>query len=285
MSPSDRNLIVDCQVHAYERDRPGRPWAGELQGPPEVTGEQMVAAMDEVGVDGALLVSPWTMYRFDPSYALEVHAKHPGRFGLIRPFDTRSEHIVDEMAQWAATPGAVGARVLLTYEPGPDPEHAGLHRTLRAAAYHGLPVNVLAWDRLELLAELAARNPDTQFVLDHVGLTQPFEPPVPARPFADLSRVLSLASLENVAIKISGACTLSHEPFPYPDIWDPLARIFDAYGFERCMWGTDWTRATALLTYREGVDAFRLAEQLSETERAALMGSSLMQIYHWKPEA
>ena len=122
-------------------------------------------------------------------------------------------------------------------------------------------------------------------MLDHVGLTQPFEPPVPARPFADLSRVLSLASLENVAIKISGACTLSHEPFPYPDIWDPLARIFDAYGFERCMWGTDWTRATALLTYREGVDAFRLAEQLSESERAALMGSSLMQIYRWKPDA
>ena len=51
------------------------------------------------------------------------------------------------------------------------------------------------------------------------------------------------------------------------------------------MWGTDWTRATALLTYREGVDAFRLAEQLSESERAALMGSSLMQIYHWKPDA
>src|SRR4051812_23926868 len=45
---------IDAQVHAYERDHPGRAWAGHLAGPPEVTGEQMVAAMDAVGVDGAI---------------------------------------------------------------------------------------------------------------------------------------------------------------------------------------------------------------------------------------
>ena len=71
---------IDAQVHAYERNHPGRPWVGVLQGPPEVTGDQMVAAMDAVGVDGAILVSPFSLYRYDASYALEVHAKHPGRF-------------------------------------------------------------------------------------------------------------------------------------------------------------------------------------------------------------
>jgi hypothetical protein len=38
------------------------------------------------------------------------------------------------------------------------------------------------------------------------------------------------------------------KPFPYRDIWDPLVRIFDAFGLNRCMWGTDWTRAVAFLT-------------------------------------
>ena len=73
-------LILDAQVHAYERDHPDRPWAGVLAGPAQVTGDDMVAAMDAVGVDGALLVSSWTMYRYDASYALEVYAAHPGRF-------------------------------------------------------------------------------------------------------------------------------------------------------------------------------------------------------------
>ncbi|MCY3980936.1 MAG: amidohydrolase, partial [Alphaproteobacteria bacterium] len=79
--------IIDAQVHAYERDRPGRPWAATLAGPPEVTGSDMVAAMDAVGVDGAVLVSPYTMYRYDASYALEVYAGHPGRFCLVQPVD------------------------------------------------------------------------------------------------------------------------------------------------------------------------------------------------------
>jgi L-fuconolactonase len=51
---------LDSQVHAYERNHPGRPWAGVLHGPAEVTGDQMVAAMDAVAVDGAVLVSPFS---------------------------------------------------------------------------------------------------------------------------------------------------------------------------------------------------------------------------------
>ena len=53
------------------------PWIGTLYGPAEVTGDQMVAAMDAVGVDGAILVSPFSMYRYDASYAVEVYAAHP----------------------------------------------------------------------------------------------------------------------------------------------------------------------------------------------------------------
>jgi predicted TIM-barrel fold metal-dependent hydrolase len=137
--------------------------------------------------------------------------------------------------------------------------------------------------RIMLNRELAARHPDTQLVIDHLGLQQPFEPPPPAQPFADLPKVLALAAQPNVAIKISGACTLSHEPFPYPDIWDPLGRIFDAFGLDRCLWGTDWTRAVALLTYEQGVEAFRVADRLSDSDRATLMGGALTRIYKWAP--
>jgi hypothetical protein len=44
---------IDAQVQAHERNHPGRPWAGTLVGPEEMTGDLMVAAMDAVGVDGA----------------------------------------------------------------------------------------------------------------------------------------------------------------------------------------------------------------------------------------
>ncbi|TWT13635.1 amidohydrolase [Reyranella sp. CPCC 100927] len=275
--------IIDAQVHAYERDHPGRPWAAVLHGPPEVTGDQLVAAMDAVGVDGAILVSVWTMYRFDASYALAVHAAHPGRFGLVKPVDPNDPGVADTIADWAATPGRVAIRIMMTPDVSTDAADPGINRVLSAAAQHGLPVNLLCRGRLEQVARMAAHNPNTRLVIDHLGLNQPFEPPVPADPFAELPTLLALAAHDNVVVKITGACTLSHEPFPYKDLWDPLGRIFDAYGFDRCLWGTDWTRAVALLTYKQGVDAFRVTDRLSESERAALMGGTVQKVYSWSP--
>ena len=51
------------------------------------------------------------------------------------------------------------------------------------------------------------------------------------------------------------------------------------------MWGTDWTRAVALLTYRQGVEAFRVNDRLSESDREALMAGSLRRIYEWAPSS
>jgi L-fuconolactonase len=273
--------ILDAQVHAYERNHPGRPWVGTLYGPPEVIGDQMVAAMDAVGVDGAILVSPFSMYRFDASYALEVYAAHPSRFRLVKPVDPTDPAVVDTIAEWAATEGTVGIRIFLRDEASTDPADTGINRVLATAATHSLPVNLASRGRLDQAAQLAARNRNTRLVIDHLGLAQPHEPPPPAEPFAELPKLLALAAHDNVAVKISGACTLSHEPFPYNDIWDPLGRVFDAFGFDRCMWGTDWTRAVGMLTYKQGLDAFLVTNRLSESERAALMGRTLQQIYNW----
>jgi L-fuconolactonase len=275
--------VIDAQVHAYERNHPGRPWAAVLHGPPEVTGDAMVAAMDAVGVDGALLVSPFTLYRYDASYALDVHAAHPGRFALIKPVDPTDPAVADTIADWAATDGTVAVRIMMTRGVSTDAADPGINRVLAAAARHSLPVNLLCWGRLEQAKQMAARNPNTTLVIDHLGLQQPFEPPAPAQPFAELPKLLELAAHDNVVVKITGACTLSHQPFPYNDLWDPLASIFDAFGFDRCMWGTDWTRAVALLTYKQGVEAFRVTDRLSAGDRTALMGGTLQRVYDWSP--
>jgi predicted TIM-barrel fold metal-dependent hydrolase len=276
-------LTIDAQVHAYERNHPGRPWAAVLHGPAEVTGDEMVAAMDAVGVDGALLISPYTMYRYDASYAIEVQRKHPRRFGLIKPFDPSDPGVAEAIAAWAATPGTVGVRIMMNRDVSEDPADPGINRMLAAGARHGLPVNILCWGRLEQARALAARNPDTTIVIDHLGLQQPFEPPPPAQPFADLPAVLKLGAQPNVAIKITGACTLSREGFPYRDIWDPLGRIFDAFGIERCLWGTDWTRAFAVVNYEQAVEPFLETDRLSKSERAMLMGGACAKAYGWSP--
>ncbi len=103
-------------------------------------------------------------------------------------------------------------------------------------------------------------------------------PPAPPRPRADLPKVLELAKRTNAVIKVSDACTLSQQPYPFPDIWDPLARAFDAWGSEPCLWGTDWTRAFAVVNDEQAVEPFRLTDRLSESERAMLMGGRVRRL-------
>ena len=49
--------IIDSQVHAYEANTPACPWHSVPNWPDHVTGDEMVAAMDKVSVDGAIVIS------------------------------------------------------------------------------------------------------------------------------------------------------------------------------------------------------------------------------------
>jgi predicted TIM-barrel fold metal-dependent hydrolase len=276
--------IIDSQVHVYEANTPKRPWHTVPNWPPHVTGDEMVEAMNKVGVDGAIFISSFSMYRYDASYAVEVQRAHPGKFGLVKPVDPDDPAVADVIADWKKTPGTVGIRIMLRKEEKRSPSDSGFDRIMHAAVQHNFPVNILCWDNLDAGMALIDRHPRVRFIIDHLGILQPREPPAPAKPWADLPKVLELAQRTNCVIKVSGACTLSQKPYPFPDIWDPLKRVFDAWGFERCLWGTDWTRAFAVVNYEQAVRPFVETTKLSASERAMLMGGACAKAYGWAPK-
>jgi predicted TIM-barrel fold metal-dependent hydrolase len=244
----------------------------------------MVQAMDAVGVDGAIFVSAFSLYRFDASYAVEVQKKHPNKFALVKPVDTTNPNVGETVDEWKKQPGAVGIRVMLTHGPEFSPDNPGMSTAMRAAEKNDLPVNMLCWGEIDKGLAMVDRYPNTRFVIDHIGILQPRTPPVPDVPWADLEKVIALASRKNVVIKISGACTLSKKGAPnFSDIWDPLARIFDAWGMDRCLWGTDWTRAHAVVSYEDGVKPFVETDRLSASDREMLMGGATSKTYGWAP--
>ena len=155
---------------------------------------------------------------------------------------------------------------MLPKDAGLEPDDPGIKLILREAVRHDFPVNILCWGNLEDGKAIIVGHPDNRFIIDHLGILQPRTPPAPPNPWADLPKVLDLAKQPNAVIKVSGACTLSNAGYPYPDIWDPLARVFDAWGLDRCLWGTDWTRAFAVVNYEQAVEPFRLTDHLTESE-------------------
>src|SRR6201984_1007944 len=126
-------VVIDAQVHAYAANTPERAWHSVPNWPAHVTGDEMVAAMDKVGVDGAIYISPFSMYRYDASYAVEVQRAHPDRFALVKPVDPDDPAVADVIADWKKTPGTVGIRIIMTKESNRAPDDPGLERICRAA--------------------------------------------------------------------------------------------------------------------------------------------------------
>ena len=132
--------IIDSQVHVYATNTPDRPWNppdrpgnAAHKWPDHVNGDEMVAAMDTVGVDGAIFISAFSKYQYDSSYAVEVRNAHPGRFGLVKPVDPSDPAVADVIADWKKTPGTVGLRIRLTYGPDRAVDDPGLDLILREA--------------------------------------------------------------------------------------------------------------------------------------------------------
>src|SRR5499433_2853647 len=106
--------IIDSQVHAYEANTPKRPWHNVPNWPHHVTGDEMVAAMAKIGIDGAIFISAFSMYRYDASYALEVQRAQPPRCRTVKPVVPDDPPRSDVIADWQQAPGAVGIRVMPT---------------------------------------------------------------------------------------------------------------------------------------------------------------------------
>src|SRR6476619_6289499 len=187
--------IIDSQIHPYEANTAKRPWVSTPNWPPSANADENVAAMDKLGIDGAILISAFTMYRYDASYAVEAHKAHPDRFAVVKPLDIDDPAIADVIAEWKKTPGTVGVRIQITPEPGRDrdPNHPGFERIARAAARHDFPVNMLCWGRIDAGASIIDRFPETRFIIDHLAIRQPRTPPAPPDAWADLPKVLALA--------------------------------------------------------------------------------------------
>src|SRR5262249_54572123 len=56
----------------------------------------------------------------------------------------------------------------------------------------------------------------------------------------ELKKLLALARFPRVFVKISHLWSLSKQKYPYADTHDLVKRLYDRFGPQRLMWGTDW---------------------------------------------
>jgi L-fuconolactonase len=153
-------------------------------------------------------------------------------------------------------------------------------RLLAGAARAGLRVCVNAPGRFDLLERIARGFPDLSLIVDHVGLfSVAMLDPGYGDTFAGLDGLLALAGHEHVSVKLTSLPLLSREAYPHADVWPHVHRVIDAFGPDRLMWGSDQTVFDH--DYGETIDVIRATPELSEDEKAQILGASLRQIWGW----
>ena len=303
--------VLDSALHIWNRGHPrpttadnaqarrggiprvGRPY---FNGSEPVTAEIMLHAMNEVGVDGAILVTP-RIYAleesqrngFDDRYSLAAAARYPDRFRVVGRLGPFAPDIDDQVAAWKAEPYGVGLRVtgntterLGADRAGMDAEtRALLHEPfLNAVERYDVPLCVVCPNYLDLvIPPMAERHPELQIVLDHFGMWHELIPGVDA--FEGLPKLLKLARYPNVAVKLTGLPALSREGPPFRDLWPPLHQALDAFGPQRLMWGSDATRCAHLVGYDEMVRYFTETMEISAAEKELMLARVLRRIFRW----
>jgi len=270
-------LIIDAQVHIWGSGKP----SDHHRQTSVYTAEELIGEMDAAGVDGAVLHPP----SWDPTsneMAIAAAVKYPDKFCSLGWFPLDDPAQRSRIETWKQQPGMVGLRWSLT-RPGQQTWHADgtMDWLWPAAEKAGTPIATMAWRFLPQFGQIAERHPNLKLIIDHLGLIRSAKDDAA---FADLPSLLALAKHPNIAVKATGAPSVSSQAYPFRNIRDGLQRIFDAFGPDRFFWGTDLTRMPC--SYRQCVTFFtEELPWLKGRDLELVMGQSVVEWLDWKRPA
>lgn len=263
---------------------PLNPWgppltAGELA--PFPSAPRMLAQLDALGLERAVLVQRGRAYGFDNSYVCDMAVAHPGRFRAVCSIDARDPRCGEQVAYWTRTRGGSGIRLM---EPSKGAELSWLggdtaRHAWRVASDFAVPVAVhfFPWNRLAglmLLESVLQEFPRVTVILDGVsGLAVEAGPP----DFGVDDPLKRVAAFERVCAKLTNI-TLARLDAARGTSGQLVRRLMDLFGAERMMWGSDLVSAAD--TYSRAVERVRAAaEALTYPDLRCLLHATAARVY------
>ena len=275
-------LIVDSQIHIWEN---GRMSPHHRQD--RTYGiDEALAEMATAGVDAAVIHPPSSLGEGVNELAVKAVREHPEKFCILGNFDLQAPNREEIVKHWRERPGMLGFRFTFNEEHQRSWWTDGsLEWFWKACEKERLNVGLLASGKtMAAFAKIAKEHPGLKMHIDHIGRGGGRAAKKDDAAYEDLSEMLALAKLPNVAVKLSGAPSTSTEAYPYKNIHKYLKQIIDTFGPERCFWGTDITRMP--IPYRQCVTMFtEEMPWLKGRDLELVMGQAIVDWLGWKRPA
>lgn len=241
--------------------------------------QQLLAELQHHHFDGSVLVQS-DQSAAENVFQLENAADNAFVKGVVGWVDLQAADIDEQLAALSGYSKLKGFRHILQGEEDRalmlKPDFLNGIGKLRPLGY---TYDILIFpDQLNYATEFAAKFPDQPFVLDHIA-----KPYIKNGTIEEWKKdITALAAHENVYCKVSGMVTEADwkqwkaEDFnPYLDV------VFEAFGVERLMYGSDWPVCLVAASYQEmlGVTE-QYVSKLSAHEQAMFWGGNATKFYN-----
>lgn len=283
-------VIVDSHTHVVSADESRYPlvpfgldqgvgterkqaaWFREVP----ITGEALLALMDEAGVGAALLVQGVGAYSYDNGYTVDAARAHARRFASVVCVDPLADGAAATLRTLVEEHGARGVRLFTVTNPEASwlDEDAGFALWDEARRLR-IPVVVTILSRqIAKLASALRRFPDVPVALDHCGFPDLRGGP----PYERASTLADLAAFPNLRLKVTThVLRLAEKDAAGPAAFvEHLAAIF---GEERLLWGSDFSQ-THDRSYADMVALARRASAgLGASGQARFLGDTALELW------
>jgi len=215
----------------------------------------------------------------ETEWLLQLAERNPLIMGVVGWVDLCSPELPIQLGKYTRCPKLRGIRHIVQDEP--DDQfmlRSDFQRGIGQLARFGLTYDILIHPRHLLTAcELVRRFPDQPFVLDHMA--KPFIKRGELEPWAtDIKR---LASFPNAHCKLSGMVTEADWRNCRPEDLKPyLDVVFDAFGPQRLMIGSDWPVCTLVMPYEQVMAiVIGYSRHCSAAEQRMILGENAQAFY------
>ena len=229
------------------------------------------------GVAGCVAVQADTSEE-ETRFLLDLAERHEIVKGVVGWVDLLGPDIEARLEHWTSYPRLRGMRHIVQGEADDYLTRDDVRRGIAAVGDAGLAYDVLVYARqLPAVRHLVERLPAQPLVLDHLA-----KPDIAAgalEPWATHMR--ALAEHPNVWCKVSGMVTEADwSDWTVADLRPFLDVVFEAFGPERLMFGSDWPVCLLAAEYPE---VLRVVEEylsdLNEDQRSGVFGGNAVRFY------
>ncbi len=273
-------MIIDTHLHVWSDDFSRYPFADGTQAAEGAPVELLNETMAEAGVNKAVIVQP-IYYRYDNRYTAECLRRFPGKFAAIGLVDRLAPDAPDQLERLVREDGFGGLRIHLGRVDDPA-EWAAPDQDAIWRRAEDLGVCFIVYGpatHLPAVEPIIARFPNVPVVLDHIGGAPTDEDP----PYPLLSNVLNLARYPRVYVKLTPQAHKSKLPYPHEDTFPTFRRLYDAFGPERLMWGTNFPGVLKGVGYLPALEMFRThLDFLTDSDKEWLFSKAALKV--WKFE-